>query len=86
MSKDISIPIPSNLQHKCGRNLHWDFYQVDVKLKNGKVIRNLSVHSAVAFVPIHCEDGSKYNFLSSDIEDIRPVTLFSRVKTFLYGW
>jgi hypothetical protein len=86
MSSKVSIPIPSHLQHKCGRCLHWDFYQADVKLKSGKIIRNLSVREAVAFVPIQGEDSGKYYFKTADIENVRPATLFSRIKTFFNGW
>ena len=86
MNPDISISIPSHLLKRCGRNLHWDFYRVDVRLKSGKVIRGLSVHSAKAFVPASGEDGGKYDFESSDIENIRPATFVSRLKTLLCGW
>jgi len=86
MEPEISINIPSHLQGKCGRNLHWDYYKVDVKLKSGEIINNLSVHSAKAFVPFSGESNSKYNFQSADIDNVRPATLTSRLKTFVFGW
>jgi len=86
VKSDIAINIPKHLQEKCGENLHWDLYRVDAKLKCGKIIRNLSVHSAKAFVPTSGESHCKYNFQSEDIESIRPATLAVRLKTFLFGW
>ena len=86
METDISIEIPNHLQSKCGRNLHWDFYRVDVKLKGNRVIHNLSVHSAKAFVPVSGESNAKYNFTTREIRNIRPASLVSRVKTYLLGW
>ncbi len=82
----LSIEIPKHLRRKCGRNLHWDLYRVDVKLKNGKVIHNLSVNSSIAFVPVTGENVEKYSFKSGDVLNVRPASAFSRLKTLLLGW
>ena len=86
MPMDVSIDIPEELRSKCGPNLHWDFYQVDVLLKNGTVIKNLSVRSSSVITPINGEAGDKYNFCSKEISNIRPAKLLARLQSLLFGW
>ncbi|WP_146144053.1 MULTISPECIES: hypothetical protein [unclassified Photobacterium] len=86
METETSIIIPNHLQGNCGRNLHWDYYKVDVKLKSGEIVNDLSVHATKVIVPVAGESKSKYNFQSEDIDNIRPATLISRLKTSVFGW
>ncbi|EGQ8287407.1 hypothetical protein BBL81_06320 [Vibrio parahaemolyticus] len=80
------IEIPDELRSKCGSNLHWDLYKVDVRLRSGVVLYNLSVRDKVAFEPTVDESPDKYNFQSSDIVSIRPATIPSRIQTLFFGW
>ncbi|KNA47886.1 hypothetical protein A5A_023667 [Vibrio cholerae MZO-2] len=80
------IEIPDELRSKCGSNLHWDLYKVDVRLRSGVILYDLSVRDKVAFEPTVDEAPDKYNFQSSDIVNIRPATVPSRIKTLFFGW
>ncbi|NOI73960.1 hypothetical protein F0246_26615 [Vibrio owensii] len=80
------IEIPDELRSKCGSNLHWDLYKVDVRLRSGVILYNLSVRDEVALEPTADESSEKYNFQSSDIVSIRPATIPSRIQTLFSGW
>jgi len=82
----VEILIPEHLRHKCGKNLHWDYYEIDVKLRNGTIRNRMSVHSACAIMPTNNEPNDRYDFNSCDIEDIRPSTLIARLRTLFNGW
>jgi len=80
------IHIPEHLKSKCGSNLHWDLYKVDVKLISGEIRYGLSVRERAVFEPTSGEDPKQYNFQDSDIAGIRPATVISRIRTCLRGW
>jgi len=80
------IEVPDELKSKCGSNLHWGLYKVDVKVRSGAILYNLSVRDKAVFEPTVGEPLERYNFRSLDVVSIRPATLLSRIKTIFYGW
>ncbi len=67
------IWIPEHLKADVGTRCHWDVYPVDVRLRDGRVFRNLAAREGVCITGYH--DGtadSALPFVAADIETLRP--------------
>lgn len=76
----MGIQIPDHLLEKVGKNIGPDFTKVDIKLKNGKMIKNLIVREKKYIVGINYNyNENVLNFSMQDIKDLRPSSFFRKV-------
>lgn len=69
------IQIPAHLRDHQGKLVRGEFYWVDVKLHDGRVMRGLVSHGDVITGVFTAADGARdcdLPFTSADIEKVRP--------------
>lgn len=69
----IEIFIPEHLRSDVGTRVRWDSYAVDLKLKDGRVKRNVSAREGVAIQESLVIPGNYKSYLDFNSEDIVAV-------------